>query len=120
MIAPLGVGPDSQVYNINADTAAARVAVAMKAEKLVNVSDTHGIRTQPDDPESLASSLTHSQIRKLIKAGKITGGMIPKVDCCLAAVQGGVRKAHIIDGRVKHSLLLEVYTAKGIGTEVLP
>lgn len=120
VIAPLGMDDDSQVYNINADTAASRIAVAMKAEKLVNVSDTHGIRTKPDDPDSLASSLTRDQIRRLIKSGKITGGMIPKVDCCLTAVKGGVRKAHIIDGRIKHSLLLEVYTAKGIGTEVLP
>lgn len=120
VIAPLGVDQDGQVYNINADTAASRVAVAMKAEKLVNVSDTHGIRTDPEDPDSLASSLTRARIEKLVADGKITGGMIPKVECCLAAVQGGVRKAHIIDGRIPHSLLLEVYTASGIGTEILP
>jgi acetylglutamate kinase len=120
VIAPLGVDEDGQVYNINADTAASRVAVAMKAEKLVNVSDTHGIRTEPDDPKSLASSLTRAQIEQLVTDGKITGGMIPKVECCLTAVQGGVRKAHIIDGRIPHSLLLEVYTASGIGTEILP
>jgi acetylglutamate kinase len=120
VIAPLGVDADGQVYNINADTAAARVAVALRAEKLVNVSDTHGIRTNPEDPQSLASSLTRQEIEKLVADGKITGGMIPKVDCCLSAVQGGVRKAHIVDGRIRHSLLLEVYTASGIGTEVLP
>jgi acetylglutamate kinase len=120
VIAPLGVGDDSQVYNINADTAAAQVALAIEAEKLVNVSDTHGIRTDPDDPDSLASSLTRQEIEALIADGKITAGMIPKVECCLTAVQGGVRKAHIIDGRIKHSLLLEIYTDQGIGTEILP
>jgi len=120
VIAPLGLGDDGQVYNVNADTVASRVAVAMKAEKIVNVSDTHGIRTDPDDPESLASSLKRAEIEAMIASGKISGGMIPKVQCCLASVQGGVRKAHIIDGRIKHSLLLEIYTAQGIGTEIVP
>jgi acetylglutamate kinase len=119
VIAPLGLGEDGQVYNVNADTAAARVAVAAKAEKLVNMSDTHGIRTEPDDPASLASSLHAAEIQKLIDAGKITGGMIPKVGCCLTAVRGGVRKSHIIDGRIKHSLLLEIYTDQGVGTEIV-
>jgi len=120
VIAPLGIGADGQVYNVNADTAAARVAIALKAEKLVNMSDTHGIRTDPDDASSLASSLNRQQIEALIAAGKITAGMIPKVACCLEAVKGGVKKCHIIDGRIKHSLLLEIYTDKGIGTEVVP
>ena len=120
VIAPLGIGQDGQVYNVNADTAAARVAIAMKAEKLVNVSDTHGIRTDPADEGSLASSLSRGQIESLIAAGKITGGMIPKVQCCLEAVRGGVGKCHIIDGRIRHSLLLEIYTDRGIGTEVVP
>jgi len=120
VVAPLGLGDDGQVYNVNADTAASRIAVAMKAEKIVNVSDTHGIRTDPEDAESLASSLKRCEIEALVASGKISGGMIPKVRCCLSAVQGGVRKAHIIDGRIKHSLLLEVYTDRGIGTEIVP
>jgi len=104
---------------VNADTAAWRVAVALGAEKLVNMSDTHGIRTEPDDPSSMASTLTRREIEKLIADGKITGGMIPKVECCLSAVAGGVKKAHIIDGRIKHSLLLEIYTDSGVGTQVV-
>jgi len=119
VVAPLGIGPDGQVYNVNADTAAWRVAVALGAEKLVNMSDTHGIRTEPDDPSSMASTLTRREIEKLIADGKITGGMIPKVECCLSAVAGGVKKAHIIDGRIKHSLLLEIYTDSGVGTQVV-
>ena len=118
VIAPLGLGEDGQVYNVNADTAAARVAVAAKAEKLVNMSDTHGIRTEPDNPESLASSLHAAEIQKLIDAGRITGGMIPKVTCCVEALQDGIGKAHIIDGRVEHAVLLEIFTDVGIGTEI--
>ena len=120
VLAPLAMGEDDcQIFNINADTAAAQVALALGAEKLVNMSDTHGIRTRPDDPQSLASSLTAAQIKELVAQGVISGGMIPKVDCCLRAVRGGVRKAHIIDGRIQHSLLLEIYTDKGVGTEIL-
>ncbi len=120
VLAPLAMSEaDCQVFNINADTAAAQVAVALKAEKLVNMSDTHGIRTRNDDPHSLASSLTAAQIKELVEQGVIAGGMIPKVDCCLRAVRGGVKKAHIIDGRIQHSLLLEIYTDQGVGTEIL-
>ena len=119
VIAPLGIANDGQVYNVNADSVAWRVAVAAKAEKLVNMSDTHGIRTEPSDPDSLASSLTRKEIEELVAAEKITGGMIPKVQCCLAALAGGVGKAHIIDGRIKHSLLLEIYTDEGVGTQIL-
>jgi acetylglutamate kinase len=105
--------------NVNADTAAGAVAAAVKAEKLVVVSDTPGIRTKPDDPTSNVSSLTVSEIDKLVKKGVITRGMLPKVEACVHALKGGVKKAHIIDGRMKHALLLEVYTASGIGTEIL-
>lgn len=120
VLAPLAMGEgDCQIFNINADTAAAQVALSLRAEKLVNMSDTHGIRTRPDDPDSLASSLTAEQIRGLIADGVICGGMIPKVDCCLRAIRGGVGKAHIIDGRIQHSLLLEIYTDQGVGTEIL-
>jgi len=105
--------------NVNADTAAGAVAAAMKAEKLVVVSDIHGIRTKIDDPESRVSSLTISQIDELVKAGVISSGMLPKVEACVKALRGGVPKTHIIDGRIPHALLLEIYTEAGIGTEIL-
>ena len=104
--------------NINADTAAGAVAAAMKAEKLVVVSDTHGIRSDPKDPDSRVPSLTVNQIEEMVKSGVISAGMLPKVEACVTALQGGVTKAHIIDGRIPHSLLLEVYTESGIGTEI--
>jgi acetylglutamate kinase len=104
--------------NVNADTAAGRVAAALKAEKLVVLSDTHGIRIDPEKPESFVSSLTRRQIDDLIKSGVIGEGMLPKVEACLTAVGAGVPKAHIIDGRIPHSLLLEIYTDEGIGTQI--
>ena len=104
--------------NVNADTAAGAVAAAMKAEKIVVVSDTHGIRSDPKDPESRVPSLTVSQINEMVKSGVISSGMLPKVEACTTALQGGVTKAHIIDGRIPHSLLLEIYTEAGIGTEI--
>lgn len=104
--------------NVNADSAAGMVAAALKAEKLVMVSDTHGVRRDIDDPDSWISSLNEQQIKQMIDAGIITGAMFPKIEACLTALAGGVRKAHIIDGRIAHSLLLEIYTEKGIGTEI--
>jgi acetylglutamate kinase len=105
--------------NVNADTAAGMVAAAVVAEKLVMVSDTHGIRRDINDPESCISSLNEAQIKEMIDAGIITEAMYPKVEACLIALEAGVKKAHIIDGRIAHSLLLEIYTAKGIGTEIV-
>ncbi|HEX8525332.1 MAG TPA: acetylglutamate kinase [Tepidisphaeraceae bacterium] len=105
--------------NVNADTAAGAVAAAMKAEKLVVVSDTHGIRTQPDDPATAVSHLTSQQIEEMVKAGAINKGMLPKVEACLQALRAGVSKTHIIDGRIPHALLLEIYTEAGIGTEIV-
>ncbi|MCC6239464.1 MAG: acetylglutamate kinase [Phycisphaerales bacterium] len=105
--------------NVNADTAAGAVAAAMKAEKLVVVSDTHGIRTNKDDPESRVSHLTVSQIDEMVKSGVISAGMLPKVQACRAALEGGTTKTHIIDGRIPHALLLEIYTEAGIGTEIV-
>ena len=105
--------------NVNADTAAGKVAAAVVAEKLVMVSDTHGIRRNISDPESWISSLNAAQIKEMIDAGIITDAMYPKVEACMIALDGGVRKAHIIDGRIAHSLLLEIYTDKGIGTEIV-
>ncbi len=104
--------------NVNADSAAGKVAAALEAEKLVMVSDTHGVRRDIDDPESWISSLNEAQIKQMIEDKIITGAMFPKIEACLTALTGGVRKAHIIDGRIAHSLLLEIYTEKGIGTEI--
>jgi acetylglutamate kinase len=105
--------------NVNADTAAGAVAAAMKAEKLVVVSDTHGIRTDPNDSASLVRHLTVSQIDDLVKTGAINSGMLPKVEACVTALRAGVAKTHIIDGRFPHALLLEIYTEAGIGTEIV-
>src|SRR6476619_3846691 len=105
--------------NVNADTAAGAVAAAMRAEKLIVVSDTHGIRSDPKDPESRVSHLTIPEIEGMVKSGVISAGMLPKVEACITALQGGVNKAHIIDGRIPHSLLLEIYTEAGIGTEIV-
>ena len=105
--------------NVNADSAAGKVAAAVRAEKLVVVSDTHGIRTDIKDPSSTASSLNEAQIKDMIDSGIITDAMFPKVEACLTALEAGVRKTHIIDGRIEHSLLLEIYTDKGIGTEIV-
>ena len=91
----------------------------MKAEKLVVVSDTHGIRSDPNDPDSRVSHLTVGQIDEMVKSGVITSGMLPKVEACITALQGGVTKTHIIDGRIPHALLLEIYTEAGIGTEIV-
>jgi acetylglutamate kinase len=105
--------------NVNADSAAGKVAAEVVAEKLVVVSDTHGIRTNIDDPDSWVSSLNETQIKEMIDAGIITDAMFPKVEACLTALDAGVKKTHIIDGRIAHSLLLEIYTDKGIGTEII-
>jgi len=105
--------------NVNADSAAGKVAAAVVAEKLVVVSDTHGIRTNVKDPDSWVSSLNETQIKEMIEAGIITDAMLPKVEACLTALDAGVKKAHIIDGRIAHSLLLEIYTDKGIGTQII-
>jgi acetylglutamate kinase len=105
--------------NVNADTAAGAVAAAMKAEKLVVVSDTHGIRSDPKDPASRVPHLTVKDIQAMVGSGVITAGMLPKVEACVTALQAGCGKAHIIDGRIPHSLLLEIYTEAGIGTEIV-
>jgi acetylglutamate kinase len=105
--------------NVNADSAAGKVAAEVVAEKLVVVSDTHGIRTDLDDPDSWVSSLNEQQIKKMIDASIITEAMFPKVEACIMALDAGVSKAHIIDGRIPHSLLLEIYTDKGIGTQIV-
>ena len=105
--------------NVNADSAAGKVAAEVVAEKLVVVSDTHGVRTDLKDPDSWVSSLNEAQIKEMIDAGVITDAMFPKVEACTMALDAGVKKAHIIDGRIPHSLLLEIYTDKGIGTQII-
>ncbi len=108
-----------QKYNVNADTAATAVAQALEAEKLVYLSDINGVRRDKDDPDSLLHSLTAREANELISSGAINSGMIPKVQACLETLERGVRKVHIIDGRIRHSLLLEVYTSKGVGTQIV-
>ena len=105
--------------NVNADTAATAVAQALGAEKLVFLSDVNGVRRDKNDPDSLIHSLTAVDARRLIAERAIEAGMIPKVEACLETLQKGVRKIHIIDGRIRHSLMLEIYTNKGIGTEIV-
>ena len=119
VIAPIAVDKAGGKLNVNADSAAGRVAAAVGAEKLVVVSDTHGIRYDMDDPDSWLSSLDEEQIKDMVYSGIITDAMLPKVEACIAALDAGVKKAHIIDGRIEHSLLLEIYTDKGIGTQIV-
>jgi acetylglutamate kinase len=115
----LAEGDDGLLLNVNADTAAAAVAVALKAEKLVFLTDTPGILKDRNEPRSLIRSLTPDECRALIEQRIIDKGMIPKVEASLDSLRQGVRKTHIIDGRLRHSLLLEMYTDKGIGTEIV-
>jgi len=118
IISPLGKGRDGQVYNINADIAAAKIAEALKAHKIIYLSDVNGVRRDPKDEASLISTLTPNQIQRLKKQGVIASGMIPKVDSALEALAGGVAKVHFLDGKQAHSLLLELFTDAGIGTEI--
>ncbi len=110
---------DGEKLNVNADTAAQAVAQALGAEKLVFLSDVNGVRRRKEDPDTLIHSLTAAQAQQLIAEGTIESGMIPKVQACLETLNHGVRKVHIIDGRLRHSLLLEVYTSRGVGTEIV-
>lgn len=105
--------------NVNADTAATAVAQALGAEKLMYMSDVNGVRRDKSDPGSIIHSLTDREARELIRTGVVDAGMIPKVEACLETLERGVRKVHIIDGRVRHSLLLEIYTTSGVGTEIV-
>jgi len=115
VIAPVGVGDDGKTYNINADTVAGKIAAALKAEKLILLTDVQGVL---DKNKKLISALSVAEVKKLIKNETATGGMIPKLECCLDAIKGGVSKAHIIDGRIAHAVLLEVFTDAGVGTEI--
>ena len=116
VIAPVGVGAGGESYNINADVVAGRVAAALKAEKLILLTDVRGVK---DKQGNLLTGISVAEMRRLISDESIVGGMIPKVECCAEALIGGVKKAHIIDGRVEHAVLLEIFTDKGVGTEIV-
>jgi acetylglutamate kinase len=116
VIAPTGIGESGETYNINADIVAGELAAALQAEKLLLLTDVQGIL---DKDKKLINTMGDEEARKLIEQGVIEGGMFPKVKCCLKALRGGVRKAHVVDGRLKHAILLEVFTDKGIGTEIV-
>lgn len=110
---------DNAVYNVNADTAASKLAVALGAEKLILLTDVRGILRDPKDEDSLIAELRCSEVPALMREGVITGGMIPKVDCCVEAVRSGVKRTHILDGRIPHSILIEMLSDAGIGTMIL-
>ena len=119
VIAPIGRGQDGQSYNVNADTAAGEIAAALCAEKLVFLTDVTGIMRNPLVSSTLISTLHILNVEDLIKETVISGGMIPKVKACVKAVKSGVRKTHVVDGRIPHSMLLEIFTREGIGTEIV-
>ena len=119
VVSSIAIGEnDTNSYNINADTCASKIASALKAEKLILLTDVPGVMTNPGDSSTLISTLRLHQIPKLTVDKVIKGGMIPKINCCVESVRMGVKKAHIIDGRIKHSILLELLSKKGIGTEI--
>ena len=118
IVATLGSHPSGQAYNINADTAAGALAEALGAEKLIYLTDIEGLRTNKDDADSIVRQATTSQLRAMLGSGSIDGGMIPKIESCIAAIDRGVHRGHILDGRIAHVLLLELFTDSGIGTMV--
>jgi len=116
VIAPTGIGDAGETYNINADIVAGEVAAALQAEKLLLLTDVSGVLNKS---KQLINTMTNKEALKLIDDGIVEGGMFPKIKCCLKALKGGVKKTHIIDGRLKHAILLEIFTDKGIGTEIV-
>lgn len=119
VIAPMGIDGQGVVYNINADVAASHVAASFGAEKFVLLTNVRGVMRDPENPESLISSLHLGEIKTLIDQNVIQSGMIPKVNACIDALKGGVKKTHIIDARIPHALLLEIFTDQGVGTEIV-
>lgn len=119
VIAPTGVGSSGETYNINADSVAGEIAGALKAEKLLVLTDVKGIYSDYRDENSFISTLTFEKAQELIIRGKIDGGMIPKVRACITALSGGAKKTHIIDGRAEHTILMEIFSDDGVGTEVV-
>ncbi|MBI4430206.1 MAG: acetylglutamate kinase [Candidatus Omnitrophica bacterium] len=120
VIYTIGLDEQGQLYNVNADEAAAKIAGAVGVQKMIVLTNVRGVLRNGQNPASLISSCSAEEINTMIKSGTIAGGMIPKVKACVTALNTGVRKAHIIDGRMPHSLLLEIFTDKGIGTEITP
>lgn len=119
VVSSVAQGVDSETsYNINADLAASQLAIALKAEKLILLTDVKGVLRDPEDDSSLISEMHPEDVPGLVEEGIITGGMIPKVDCCVRALRGGVRRTHILDGRVPHTILIELFSHKGIGTMI--
>lgn len=118
VIAPIGKDKNGTTYNINADYAAVAIAGALKAEKLVFLTDVEGVMRDINDPNSIMSFISSKKIQKLIEDGTISGGMIPKVECCMEGIRKGVNNVHILDGRVEHCLILEIFTPEGIGTMI--
>lgn len=118
VVYPVGIDSNGETYNVNADDAASTIASAMGVQKLMVLTNVKGILRDPEDQDSLMSSLHANEVQELIDKKVIAGGMIPKVRACMRALEGGVKKAHVIDGRIKHSLLLEIFTDQGIGTEI--
>lgn len=116
VVATLGYDDAGNVYNINADTAAARIAGVLKAESFINMTDIAGILMDKDDPSSLITKIHASEAPKLMHEGVISGGMIPKVECCIEAIRRGVKKVFILDGRIPHAIIMEIFTDEGIGT----
>ena len=119
VVTPLGTGLDGNIYNINADTAACKIAEALHARKLVFMSDVPGILADCNDESSVIATICTSDIDRLIKEGVLSGGMLPKIAGCVSALNSGINKVHMIDGRQKHSLLLEIFTASGVGTQIV-
>lgn len=119
IVFPVGMDRDGVSYNINADEAASGIARALKAEKLVYLSDVEGVMLDPEDPDSLISQIYTNEARDLIDNGIISGGMIPKINNCIEAIENGVSRIHIMDGRIPHALLLEIFTNRGIGTAII-
>jgi acetylglutamate kinase len=120
VIAPLGTGDDGHVYNLNADVAAGALARALGTQKLVYLTDVEGVRRERDDPDSLVSRMTAAELEEMLAGPAIQGGMRPKLMSCAEALAGGVAQVHILDGRIQHALLLEIFTSEGIGTMVTP
>jgi len=118
IISPIGVDTNANSLNLNADTVAGDIASEVNAEKLIILTDVPGILEDPSDPESLIKEISIDEVKELIEAGTIKEGMLPKTLTCMDAIEGGVKSAHIIDGRIKHSILLEIFTKKGIGTMI--
>ena len=118
VVATIGCDASGQAYNVNADTAAAAIAVALGAEKLIYLTDIEGLRAVKDDPSSLVRKATASQIAAMLKTGSIDGGMIPKMESCVSALQQTVHDCHILDGRIAHVLLIELFTIAGVGTMI--